>query len=304
MTRSKRISDSLERLAAAETTFLTSEFLAPVFRGGVTQVRIAGVICKLRTHPADFEGFGVFRPDSHTDATLVRSARLAERRKYLDLFPLVRLILAGKDGDQWFAMPAHRADVRFRIEGLVPVALVEEPQLFEMIETRFDGAHFWFAGPDPRWDPAAGAYLRQALENEVEPNAIARPGLTAEERAVYSVCFQTTAKARQRCEEERVRDALTHAGADLKELRERDDVYTITFVVDGARHVSVVSKKDLSVQVAGICLSGQDEDFDLHSLVGVIRESQDQGVLRIGAENHGMEEEQYWRVHPRQRRRR
>jgi hypothetical protein len=216
------------------------------------------------------------------------------------LFPLVRLILSACHGDQWLAFPAQRADSRFNIEGLVPVRLVEEGQLFEGIESRFDGAHFWYAGTDPRWDAARAAYLRQSLGEEVEPGQLHRRGLTPEERAAYALAFEATEKARRAQEERRLRAALEHAGADFKELREREDVYTIAFEVDGQRHVSVVSRQDLSVQVAGICLSGQDEAFDLHSLVGVIREAQGGGgLVRVGQDNQGMEEEQYWHVHPR-----
>jgi hypothetical protein len=303
MAKSKRVNDALDRLAAAEERFLASEFLAPVLRGGAVRVRIAGVICQLKVRPRDFEGWGVFRPTSHTEARLVRPARLAERQGYLELFPLVRLILAGRREDQWLALVAHRGDSRFRIAGVVPVRLVEEGQLFEVIASRFDGAQFWYAGRDPRWDPGTAAYLRQALAQMLEPDQLHRPGLTAEEREAYAVNywlhFQASEEARRSRDEQRLQEALAHAGAELKEYLDRGDVYTITYEVDGERQVSVVSKRDLSVQVAGICLSGQDEHFDLQSLVGVIREARvGGGFVRVGRANQGMEEDQYWRVHP------
>src|SRR5262245_53938157 len=119
MATSKQTSDALTRLAAAEDRFLTSEFLAPAVRGGTVQVRIAGVICRLKIEPADFEGWGIFHPVSHTEAILVRPARLAERDRYLKLFPLIRLILTGRQCDLWLAVPAHRADSRFHIDGMV-----------------------------------------------------------------------------------------------------------------------------------------------------------------------------------------
>jgi hypothetical protein len=304
MAKAKHLSDALERLTAAEERFLTSEFLAPVIRGGKVQVRIAGVICTLNIRPADFEGWGVFRPVSHSDAELVRPAKLAERQRYLELFPLVRLILADRREEQWLALPAHRSDSRFRIEGLVLVRLVEEAQLFEVIEARFDGMQFWYAGPDARWDPAMASYLRQQLARLTPAEQLHRSGLTAEERIAYALVywprFEASEEGQRSREERRLRGALEHAGAELKEYVERGDVYTVTYEVDGQRHVSAVAKKDLSVQVAGICLSGEDEKFDLQSLVGVIREAQGGiGMVRVGHENRGIPEEQYWHVHPR-----
>ena len=66
-------------------------------------------------------------------------------------------------------MPAHRADTRFQIEGLVPVRLIEEPQLFEVIQVRFDGAQVWYDGPEPGRDPGIAAYLREALAGWSHP---------------------------------------------------------------------------------------------------------------------------------------
>jgi hypothetical protein len=300
---SKRTEDLLNRLAAAEERAFAREFLAPMLRGSVVQVRIAGVVCRLKVRPDDFEGWGVFRPSSPTTAALVRPARLAERRQYLDLLPLLRLVVCSRDGGQWLAIPAHRADTRFRIEGLVPVRLVEEAQLFEVLLARFDGSQCWYDGPDPRRDPGTAAYLREALGRMVAPDELCRPGLTAAERTAYTLNYEPSLRAEEESRrdrtEERLREALRHAGAEFKEYQERGDVYRVAYEVDGRRHVSAVNRHDLSVQVAGICLSGQDHHFDLQSLVGVLREAEQGGaIVRIGPDNGGMPEDDYWDVHP------
>jgi hypothetical protein len=176
MARPKHIYEILGRLAAAEERAFAAEFLAPMVRGGTVQVRIAGVVCRIKVRPADFEGWGVFRPTSARDALLVRPARLQERRQYLDMLPLLRIIVTLREADTWLVIPAQRADARFRIEGLVPVRLVEEAELFEVLFTRFDGAQCWYDGPDPRHDPGTAAYLRESLARMVEPEGLNRPG--------------------------------------------------------------------------------------------------------------------------------
>jgi hypothetical protein len=211
------------------------------------------------------------------------------------------MIVCPRDGEEWLAMPAHRGDTRFRIEGPVPIRLIEEPEPFAVVAARFDGMQCWYDEADPRGDPATAAFLRDALARMVAPEALGRKGLTAEERAAYAMAYvprlATEAEARRDRIEGRLRRALAHAGAVFREYQERGDVYSVAYEVDGRRHVSAVSREDLSVQVAGICLSGRDRRFDLQSLVGVLREADAKGrTVPVG--DVGIPEGVYWNVHP------
>jgi hypothetical protein len=281
--RSADILGAIDRLARAEDAFVRTEFLAPVLRGAGVGVRIAGVRCRLRVSPPDFEGWGVFRADTLTRAAFVRPASMGERRKYLALFPAARLILARRESGAWYAIAADAGDARFAITGLVPLRLVDEGDLFDTVVTRFDGSQFWFETLDERRDAGAAPYLRQELGKMIDPARLVRSGLTAEQRAAYALNYrlrleQIALDERSRGEL-RLRAALEHAGARLQDYAEQGDVYRVSYVVDGVRHTSVVRKGDLSVVTAGICLSGHDRQFDLGSLVGVLREGRDEGRI-------------------------
>lgn len=279
----------LARLAGEEDAFLRSEFLAPVLRGAGVGVRIAGVRCTLAVEPGNFEGWGVFRPASHGVARVVRGARMGERLRYLGLFPAAALIACRKgEAGQWLATPASRGDARFRIEGLVPLRLAEDVDRFDTVTARFDGRQFWFQEVDPRADPGTAAHLRQAFVGGIRADALERPGLTAEQRDAYAaegayaeeqafLAARRRVAERRRSSEGRLRDALHHAGAQLRDFADRGGAYRVTYTVDGRRHTSVVDKTTLAVQTAGICLSGEDAKFDLHSLVGVLREAGGRG---------------------------
>ena len=245
--RSPQFDEALRRLAAAEQQFLAAEFLAPAIGGGQVQVRVAGVLLRLQVSPADFRGFGIFRPTSHSAATLVRPATLAQQREYLSLFPLVRLVLCRREQGEWLALPAHRGDARLRIEGLVPVRLAEEAQQFETIRARFDGGNFWFDSVDPSRDPATAAFLRQQLSQRADPNLLARKGLTPEERLAYALNVVQAALPVGNDPADRLRAALAQAGAELVDYLERPDSYRVTYNIGGQQHVSAVRKDDLTV---------------------------------------------------------
>jgi hypothetical protein len=224
----------------------------------------------------------------------VAQPSLRQIRDYLALFPAVRLVLlarAGHDpstgsGHCWLAVPAHRGDSRFQIDGSARVHLARGVQPFEQIVARFDGAHFWFQETDRRRNPAIAAYLRESLAAETAPDALHKPTLTAEEREAYRLLYQATEAIQRDRVEARLADALAHAGAELASYIEREDAYTVSFTVDGQPHRSTVRKGDLTVLAAGICLEGQDRRFDLTSLVGVIREgAQGRRLVRVGDVN-------------------
>lgn len=310
-----RVSALLNRLAAKEDAFLGREFLAPALRGGVVRVRIGGAVCRVRFEPADFEGYGVFHPISHSEAILDRRATLAERRGYLRLFPLVRLIACRRVGDRWQGSAASFGDSRVRLQGLAPIMLAKDVQRFDVVRCRFDGSHFWFEDHDARHDLAASAYLRASLEGRAPPEDLDRKALTAEARAAYELNYWTLvdAESKQEAEpgaeraihprlrrslqrkrakrradqrvdssdpsERRLRNSLSHAGAELVDYLERADGFRVRYMVQGRRFTSSVNKHDLTVQAAGVCLNGEDQKFDLGSLVGVLREGQDLNAI-------------------------
>ncbi len=292
------IDDLLNKLEAAEHDFLASEVLAPLLPGQAVTVRIAGIVCQLRVDNQRFEGWAILQPLSTSRARFVRVARLAEVATYLKLFPATRLVAVLREGRRWYGLAAQKGDSRFHLDRPAPIWLAEEGiQPFETVAVRFDGRFFWYERRDPRRNPALAAYLRQAVNEKVAPGDLHKAGLSAEERAAYAWAWSLLEEARKSTVERRLAEALTHAGGHLQAFIERDEAYTITYEVDGSRHVSTVRKNDLTVLTAGICLSGQDQRFDLTSLVGVVREGAGRRrIVRVG--DQGIDEEDYWRVHP------
>ncbi|MHC4877790.1 MAG: hypothetical protein ACYTGL_14945 [Planctomycetota bacterium] len=298
----RSVADVLGRLAESEGRFLESEVLAPVVRGHRIQVRIEGVVCALRADPNSFEGWGVFRPQSLSSARLIREATLQERRAYLERWPLLRMILCRRSNG-WLALPAE-AHSKIIIEGTPPVRLVESGELFQTVRVRFDGVTFWFDGVETRQDPTLAGWLRESLERAIPAEQLHRSRLTSPMRRAYALELKRREQAvkveRHDRIEGQLRRSLAHSGARLQGFVEHADGYRVTWLSGGRQHVSSIDRDDLTVQVAGICLNGEDRNFDLGSLVGVVREAEQlHEVVEIGHANGGMDEHDYFRIHPR-----
>ena len=284
------IDDLLNRLEAAEQRFTGSLFLAPLIGAGRVSVRIAGVICRIqvtRGLPEGFRGVALLRALSTSQAEFARPAGLAERAAYLALFPAVELILLQRSREEWLALPAHTGDRRFQIPGAVPLLLAEEGlEPFETIAARFDGSHFWYERRSLTRDPALGAYLRDQFARiqpsdqlPPPPERLHKRGLSVEERRAYATLREALRFALRNQVEERLAGALAHGGASLLGYTEREGTYVVNYEVDGHKHTSLVRPNDLTILTSGICLSGQDQRFDLASLVGVLREGSDRGQM-------------------------
>ena len=281
--------DTLRRLigdlGAKTDAQVGRRMLAPVVRGGAVRARIDGLVCTLRVTPEGYEGWGVFEITSPTTARLVEPAGFLEVERYLEPLPSLRLWLARPLGGlSWLAVAANASDARQRY-GLtrpVIVRLVHEGRQLERVIARWDGATWWAHELDLRPDPAHIEALRDALSQHTPPERLRLSGLTPEHRRAYALAHHhghlaalehaaREADRRAQADAHRLRRALAQAGGVLDDFEDRGDLWLVRWHTEGdEHHESAIAKHDLTVLSAGICLSGEDEVFDLQALVGVV----------------------------------
>lgn len=277
-------------LAAQEEELCRTRFLAPCVGGGRVRVNVCGLIHTFKTKPFDFEGWGIFQPRDEHAAELVEKPGLSLVAAYLKLLTPLRVRLAHRlRGNVWLAYPVNDEDARQQcgVSREIRVHFVENSARFEQVLARTDGRVWLFEEADRRADPRIAERLRKLLRQVVYPPYITWKGITPEIRAVYSLATEFAPEFRRvvqrrtqdrlrQTEESRLRDALRMGGGELVEYRDQGDCWQVEWETsDGARHTSAISKRDLTVVSAGICLSDRDSDFDLQSLVGVMAEAWD-----------------------------
>jgi hypothetical protein len=263
----------LSSLAKVEEEAMNAEFVAIVRPGGRVLVKVGGVPLILPVDRADLSGFGVFIHDGGV-AKFVREAGLQDRRKLLDSLPIVRLI-ACFQREQWRGIQASDGPVK--VNGIVPIFLPGAIRQFDTVVTRFDGQKFWYDRTD-RLNAISATSMRADLEAEREsPSAASIPKTS---RRAYQIAYAAFLDGKRDRNEERLKAAVERAGAAYKSYSENPDHFVVEFEVLGERIRSVVDKtSDLNVVASGICLSGQDEVFDIQSLVSVIAEGKRRGLI-------------------------
>lgn len=269
----------IAKMEEEEKKLSQTTFLAPITVGGRVRIRVAGIVYEMKVRTRE-TGFCILRMVDAGVAEVVETAPLSLASKYLALFPRLRLVLIDQLDKTWWALAYSDSDTRLQLSGPVPVQLVLGCTNFDTINARFDGAVFWFDSVDRKRDPAVSRTLRRSLEADIKPDEVRARGMVPSERVAYRMMYlhkhRNDPADTMVDDRTRIGEALSHAGATLESFRytDRDQQFaTVRFVMDGRDHVVNVAMGDLTLQSAGVCLSGQDQQFDLTSVVGVLREA-------------------------------
>lgn len=253
-------------------------FLAPCVRGGTVTALIDGLVQRLAPRPSDFEGWGIFCMQGR-QAQLIQPAHRRLVESTMKRAVTVRMILLRPvRGASWLALPQHQQafTTRFGATGPVIVNLVDGADALGGVVARRVGRSLWFDRGDRRANMRQIRVLRDALEAWTPAEDLRLSGLTPEWRRAYGAILdgrlgaparKTTTTAQG--DRQRLRAALQMGGGRLVSFVDRGDFWSVEWIDrDGDAQVSAINK-DLTVLDSGICLSDEDELFDLQSLAGV-----------------------------------
>lgn len=257
----------LDRYIAQEVA-LQGQILAPVLPHGRVAVRLpSGAIYTYQT--GVYSGWGVFLLSGAERIEWLREAEQWERLKYLGVLPALRcLLIYPATGNAWLAMPWNHSDAKQRgFPEFFQLRLVAVGQALDRVVARWDGKTAWwecldYRDPEP-WDATDA---RADLADLKSPTLT----LTPEQAIAYSLLLEREREARISKEERAMQADLAHLGAKLTGFEPSGGGFIVRFL-DGAERREVRVDSALGVMSAGICLSGLDSDFDLASIVAVLR---------------------------------
>src|SRR5712691_10433731 len=100
--------DLVAKLSRESKTLLERELIAPLLPGGKIRTRLGGLIYEFK-FKGEFVGWGHFHPINEREAELLGEALPWERGGYLELFPMLRMILLWPDNNPrrpgtWWAL--------------------------------------------------------------------------------------------------------------------------------------------------------------------------------------------------------
>jgi hypothetical protein len=267
--RKHKALDLIKEFSEKERKILRQEILAPYFPNvSVICARIEGLVYPFKIDPQDRVGFGIFKPSDFVKAKYIRDAEDELVAKYLNSLPRVRAILVFQT-DFWFASPADEQSCgKVGFMDLRPCHLAREASQFDYVLGAYDGYNLWYLEHDPKADIEKIERLRESLRLK----NLGAKGMISEDLKAYQWALKKRKEQELLTIEARIRYQMELLDAELISYRDLGDRLHITWSKLGRQHTTVIKKEDFSVLSAGICLSGEDAQFDLVSMVGVMQE--------------------------------
>ena len=285
---SNKVLDIIEELGEKEQRITDLEFVSPVFFNDTVVTNIDGLVYTFKIRKVK-PGWYKIRPVNEHFAKIIGDADIGERDRYLRCLRKLRVVLTLKRDNVFLAIPdkssiphiSGDSNYGSPLSELIPVLLFDDTVLdFDRVIVRYDGSNFWFESVDLGNDPVKSEYLRESLEKYVDPKKIRHPNLSFEEKMAYSLRTTFDKRFLEDKKEVMLKKDVEHAGGKLIRFQERSDHFSVTYNVDGEEFTSHISKDDRRMVIAaGICLSGNDHKFDLKSLITVVREARQRGLV-------------------------
>ena len=276
----QEVLDLISRIGGKETLVRSKEFISPVFTNTLVATQVEGIIYSFSI-PKVKEGWYRIKPQDVKSAKIIGPADLGEIEGYLKHLDRIRLTLLMKKNGVYLGLPDKSNKYGFFIEEPLSVYLCDDSPLdFDRIFGRYDGANIWYEGIDQSNDPAKAEYLRQAMLRLEHPEKIKFSGLNIEEKLAYTLRMTFDKRFVEDRKKIDLREDVEFAGGKFIDFVEKQDHFSVTYVVDGQQFTSHISKEPRRMVIsAGLCLAGGDKKFDLKSLISVIREGQDKDLI-------------------------
>lgn len=246
------------------------DFFAYVLPGANVQATVSGIKINLKVSGVDFVGVAILRPNiSNRSASLVQPATYEQTEAYLNRFPRSPGVVFRNRFGSWLVSVNRKT---FPVYGIN-----EMTQDFEIIKVHkiFDGV---FVAGRPILDALNTATnMRRELANLTKHPIVS--GMTPDHVCAYMASFNDTNPP-----ENVFKKSVRFMGGDLLDYSDRKDgTALVTYAVSGKTFTSLVNSRNMQVISSGICLDGEDSNYDLATLVPVLRKGiQENKIVTVG----------------------
>lgn len=283
----------LDKLISEEKKFFDSEFVSPVVSNSPVGVSIDGVIFYMKILPNRYRGWGIFKPINARNARFVREASVRERQAFVGNLPKLSLMIT--DVEAKMGTIAIN-DGRFSLSANVPIYLMEDCSIFDVVNVAYNGRIFIYVEHNRRFSPALIRKLREYLNNNVKvENFDDNIGLTTDIKSAYETVLERKLAAIREQEklsfDSQLHNTAANRGASVVNYVKRGASYTVEYRVNGRTYHTVIDE-NMQVENAGFCVSGRDRDFDFGSLISILKEGQRRGVI-YNYDTYSYEDENY-----------